>query len=111
MLIFIFAFIIFLAGALTASPDAQQAAAYIAGMIAPILTQMLKQYMGLRGRWAFALSLAVCLAIAILSLVVSGEIHSPNDVLKSGLQVLGVMTFVYKLLFADTPPSEKTERQ
>lgn len=96
----LFLFLIF---AVVASSVAEGLALTIAGVIAPIVTQLLKHLTDASGRLALIITVVVSAVVALLALYLSGEIHGIGDVLKQIGAVFALATVVYKFFMAPAP--------
>lgn len=104
LLIVLFAFLFLLEAASVSA--AQGIALTIAGVVAPIVAQLIKRWGGVAGRWALALALAVSAAVALVALYMAGEVHSFGDVVKNIAAVFGIATVVFRL-FIEPPGASK----
>lgn len=77
---------------------AQGIALTIAGIVAPFIAQVIKNWTGAGGAWAMLLACAVSAAIAIAASFIAGDVHSVSDVVKNAMAVFGVATVVFHLL-------------
>lgn len=74
----------------------------IAGLVAPVLTQILKNAVGWSDAAALALTVAVSTAVAVTAMWLAGEIQSFGEMAKQAAAVFGLATLVYKLFIAAT---------
>jgi hypothetical protein len=85
---------------------AEGSATLIAGVIAPMLAQLVKKLFGASGHGALAVTVVVAALVAIGAMYVAGEIHSVGDVVKQITAVFGIATIVYKMFaLAETTPA------
>jgi hypothetical protein len=91
---------------LLAVSNAEGLATGIAGLVAPILAQIVKRLTGADGTAALVVTVVVSAAIAVGSLYLAGEIHGFGDVLKQAMAVFGIATLLYKGFTAVTQPAK-----
>ena len=74
---------------------AQGIALTIAGIIAPIIAQGIKNLTGAGGVWAMVLAAVVSGVVAIAASFIVGDWHTVGDLIKNAMTVLGVATVVF----------------
>jgi len=77
----------------------------IAGVVAPLLAQLIKKWSGTSGNVALGISIAVSAVIAVVAAFVSGDVHDIGELVKSAGTVFGIATVVFKLFMAETKPT------
>lgn len=77
----------------------------IAGVIAPILAELLKRWTGASGFTAVILAAAVSAVIAIAATFLAGEAHSLSDVVRNVGAVFALATLVYRAVIAANAPA------
>lgn len=108
-LLFFFGFLLPVFIAVITNPETL--AITIAGVVAPILIEVLKRFTDIKGRTAFVVTIIASFAIAVITLAVTGQINSLSDIYKSGLMVIALATTIYKFLLADKPAAQSEERE
>jgi hypothetical protein len=88
--------IIALFALLSVLPSAQGVALFLAGLIAPVLTQVFKG--SLSGRLALAVSIVVSAVIAVAASYIAGDIHNVAELIKNGVVVFGLAQLVYQTI-------------
>lgn len=80
----------------------EQALYWLVGAVGSPLIQWLKEHFGLEGKAAVWLTLAVSTLLAVLALLLCGELNaaefSPENLLAGLGQILSAATLAYKLL-------------
>lgn len=79
---------------------AQGIALTFAGIIAPIIAQVIKNWTNAGGVWAMLLAALVAGVIAIVASFIVGDWHTFGDLVKNAVAVFGVATIVFHIFIA-----------
>ena len=85
---------------------AQAFAVFVAGLVAPFVIQVIKNYFGQNDKGALWLAFGVSVVIAVVALLVTGELPSVADPTQLGAAigvVFSIATVVYKQFMAKAP--------
>lgn len=99
-LLFAVVFLVILQATVSVS---QGVALTVAGIVAPILSQLLKRFTGMSGNVALGVTILVCAAITIGAMYFTGDIHTVGDVAKQIGTVFAIATVVYKVFLPSGP--------
>jgi hypothetical protein len=78
----------------------------IATVVGPILSQVLKNWIGTTGFKAVLLAAFVSGALAVAATFIAGEAHSIGDIVKNASAVFGLATILYRGFAAATDPGQ-----
>src|SRR5882724_3437715 len=78
----------------------------IATVVGPILSQLLKNWIGTSGFKAVLLAAVVSGTLAVAATFIAGEAHSVGDIVKNASAVFGLATILYRGFAAATDPGK-----